>query len=175
MARGKQFLKERLHELLEVLHTVRAHVPGQSGLASVRASSQALVFWLAFVFSRLLLMASETTKHFRNRARAPRRLSNIASGQVMWSQGTIPSAWTFVREFVATDRKWPHIRRGREGGRLSANIIRDLIHERASASEPMCAATSFIRIATWRWRSKRRLACRCAATCSSVLELFCCG
>src|SRR6266566_9332685 len=145
MARGKQFLKERLHELLEVLHTVRAHVPGQSGLASVRASSQALVFWLAFVFSRLL------------------------------SQGTIPSAWTFVREFVATDRKWPHIRRGREGGRLSANIIRDLIHERASASEPMCAATSFIRIATWRWRSKRRLACRCAATYSSVLELFCCG
>jgi hypothetical protein len=27
MARGKQFLKERLHELLEVLHTMRARVP----------------------------------------------------------------------------------------------------------------------------------------------------
>src|SRR5438552_17186756 len=93
MARGKQFLKERLHELLEVLHTVRAHVPDQSGLASVRASSQALVFWLALVFSRLLLMASETTKHFRNRARAPRRLSNIPPGQVMWSEGTSPRGW----------------------------------------------------------------------------------
>src|SRR6266480_7138505 len=87
--------------------------------------------------------SSETTMPFRNRAGAPRRLSNIASGQVMWSHGTNPSAWTynglfrgtdfsnvfvpthrqsFVREFVATDRKRPHIRRGREGGRLPANI-----------------------------------------------------
>jgi len=192
MARGKQFLKERLHELLEVLHTVRAHVPDQSGLASVRASSQALVFWLAFVFSRLLLMASETTKHFRNRARAPRRLSNIASGQVMWSQGTIPSAWTDNGLFRSTDFSISRTylfhtsailcsgicRNGSETASYSAwprrrqavsEHIRDLIHERASASEPMCAADSSIRIATWRWRSKRRLACRCAA------ELFCCG
>ena len=145
MARGKQFLKERLHELLEgPTPCARAYrcSAGQSGLASVRASSQALVFWLAFVFFRLLVIASETTMPFRYRARAPRRLSNIASGRVMWSQGKNPSAWppnglfrstdfshvfvpqdrqSFVREFVATDRKRPLIRRGREGGRLLAN------------------------------------------------------
>ena len=72
-------------------------------MASVRASSQALVFWLALASSRLLLIASETTRPFRNRARAPRRLSNIASGQVMWSQGTNPSAWTYNGLFRRTD------------------------------------------------------------------------
>ena len=90
MARGKQFLKEPV-------------LAGQSGLASVRASSQALVFWLALASSRLLLIASETTRPFRNRARASRRLSNIASGQVMWSQGTNPSAWTYNGLFGSTD------------------------------------------------------------------------
>jgi len=164
------------------------------GLASVRASSQALVFWLAFVFSRLLLIASETPMPFRNRARAPPRLSNIASGQVMWSQGTNPCGRTMGSSEAPISRTYLFhtsailcsgiCHNGSETASYSAwprrkqaasEHIRNLIYERASASEPMCAASSFIRIATWRWRSKRRLASRCAATCSSVLELFCCG